>query len=58
MNMLFHGDLDELIELLISSIMIFIFTALSFNNFLLLSRVFYNPFLLSMRFSGSVPKVL
>lgn len=37
MNMLLSGGLDELIELLISSIMIFILTALSFiklNNFL------------------------
>lgn len=30
MNMLLSGGLDELIELLISSIMVFIFTALSF----------------------------
>ena len=37
MNMLLSGDLDELIELLISSIMIFILTAL---NFIKLQQLF------------------
>lgn len=37
MNMLLSGDLDELIELLISSIMIFILTAL---NFIKLQQIF------------------
>lgn len=42
--MLFPRDLDELIESLISGMMVFVFTALSFNNFLYISRMYRNSF--------------
>jgi hypothetical protein len=42
--MSFPAGLDELIELLISGIMIFIFVALCFNNFLPFEQMHYNPF--------------